>query len=212
MEKLENDQLYQILFSIKDQPWVFLGQKSLWALENYIMGYLNACSAFDPECFTIRWHNAFYHYACEVYQIYKEKYRVFGIIRECGYSDVDGLHIYFELLEKFAKEKCNVKKAEQHKSLQHGEVRAFRLNQRRMADFAEKYIREHSEEFFDIPNSEENGAYVFSLSDDNNLTCMVYSDCSCAKSTENLSQINHLPIFSENDSISYTALFQDDFF
>lgn len=210
MEKLENDQLYQLLFSIKDRPWVFLGQKSLRALENYIAGYLNACLVLDPECFTICWHDAFFHYVCDVYHIHKEKYSVFGLIRDCGYSDDDGLQVYFNLLENFAKEKYNIQSADQLQSLQNGEVRAFRVDQSRTVDLARRYIREHSEDFFGISSSEGNGAFVFSLSSDNILTCIVYSDCSCIKSPDNLSQINHLPIFTDNDIIRYTVLHQEE--
>lgn len=209
MERLENDRLYQLLFSIRDRPWVFLGQRSLWALDNYITGYLNACSAFDPECFTIRWHDAFYRYVCDVYHIYIENYTVFGIIRKCGYSDSDGLQMYFKLLENFTKEKCNVEHTAQPQPLQHGEVRAFRLDQSRTVNLAVKYIMEHSEDFFGIPSPGENGAYVNSLSHDNILTCMVCGDSSCMKKPEDLPQINQLPLFSINDLIRYTVLFPD---
>lgn len=207
METLENDPLYQLLFSIKDQPWVFLGQKSIWALDHYITGYLNACAAFDPECFTIRWHDTFYHYVCDVYHIYKKDYTVFGIIRERGYGDADGLQVYFELLENFAKEKYNVKSTEKPQPLQNGEVRAFRLDRSGMADFAGKYIKEHSEELFGIPDPGDDGAYVFDLSLDDTLTCRVYGDRSYTKATEHLSQTEQLPVFSVNELIRYTVLF-----
>lgn len=210
MEKLEKDQLYQLLVSIKDRPWVFLGEKSLLALDNYITGYLNACSVLDPECFTIHWHDVFYRYVCDKYHVYKEKNTVFGVIRDCGYSDCEGLLIYFKLLGNFAEEKCNVKYATQPQLLQHGEVRAFRLDQTKMVDFVGKYVSEHSEDFFGVSSSGENCAYGYSLSLDNILTCVVFGDSSRLKYPENLPQINQLPIFSINDLIRYTVLFPEE--
>ena len=204
MEKLENDPLYQLLFSIKDQPWVFLGEKSLRALDNYVTGYLNACSALDPDCFTIRWYNAFFQNVCDAYRFDKEMYTIFGIIRDRGYGDADGLQVFFELLEAFAKEKYHLKNAAQPQSLQQGEVRAFRLDQARTVDFAGKYVQEHSEELFGISGSEGIDAYAFSLSLDNTLTCMVYRGFS----PDLLSKTDRLPVFSVNDQIKYTVLLQ----
>lgn len=207
MEKLQDDRLYQILCAAMPHPAMLLGCTSLQALENYIYGYLDACSEIEPECFTVQWYDAFCSYIAEVFQVRQEKFSISGVFRENGYNDVNGVDYFMKLLKRFSGQKSENKK---ESALKDGEIRAFRIDLSKATEFVAAHLQEHAEQYFGVP-SDEPGAWVYNWSKDQILTCAI-----CNRRTDvfavspddpkTTERIERLPIFSDTDRIRYEIL------
>lgn len=207
MVNLNEDRLYSLLSKVKGRCELITSVKSLSALENYINGYIDACLTFDSNSATICWYNAFLTYTAAVCGIAQDHISLATAITSCGYDDVTGVDFFVELLEKFAQEHHQAEPEQTHT----GEIRTFCIDQYKATDFIGKYLQEHSEEYFGLPDTKTIKSYVLTWLENGRLIC-VLCDSTVAPtilSTKNkwlFEKAKELPTFSTGDRVMYSKL------
>ena len=207
MENLNEDGLYLLLSNAKGRCELLTGVKSLTALENYINGYIDACIALAPDCYSSRWYNAFAKYIARACGIKQEHFSLTTVFRSCGYDDISGVDFFMELLEKFAQENSQSLPKQRHT----GEMRVFCIDQQKATHFIGNYLQEHSEEYFGPHEFTKEESYVFTWLEKGRLLCALCDTTATAAklSPENTwfrEKVQQLPVFSLGDRVDYSQL------
>ena len=169
---LNNDPLFQKLLALKARPALWLGKKSLLALEALVHGYLDACDDFQQGASTIAWFRAFNAYAVAACVGENTTCNAFSAILCCGYDDESGVDQFLALLEEFAAERGEQPMLKVVPSaLKDGEIRQVHADKQKATEWIGEYLKEHCQELLGVPLVSNRDTLVLSWDRDNALTC-----------------------------------------
>lgn len=169
---LNNDPLFQKLLALKARPALWLGKKSLLALEALVNGYLDACYDFQQGASTVAWFRAFDSYAVTACVGENTTCNAFSAILCCGYDDESGVDQFFALLERFAAARgAQPMRKVKPSALKDGEVRQVRVDKQKATEWIGEYLKEHCQELLGVQHVGGRDTLVLSWGGDGSLTC-----------------------------------------
>lgn len=153
----ENNFLYCRLRLIRKRPELWLGKKSLQLLICYVDGCIDGYIAGkDTGDDIFLWFKEFTEYVCKICVKGNESYGVLNAIYECGYGDEEGVEYFFELLDDFYQNHGQPKETgyEKAESYLGNEIKVARFDADEIYAMSKKYVSEHIEEIFNLPQNE----------------------------------------------------------
>lgn len=193
--------LYQTLMQMEKYPQLLLAEKSLLALDNYIHGYLSACSNFDGD--TLAWYHAFCQYVVRHFAEPECRTDIRAIILAHGYDDCSGVDCFITLLKQFAQSQSSDADTAPQPTLAPHEVRALRFDLNSVFALAQEEICAHPEKYFGIaPNGADNAiCYDFSFDARDGMVCLAYDREKTLVTTSTIqAELKNLPVITTLDS------------
>lgn len=155
----EDEPVYHALMTIRKKPGLWLGAKSLRALDSFIHGYMAGITAMKTPFYDPDWYRAFEKYVALVCAKGNECYGVANAIFECGYDDEEGFDYFYQLVDAFVQEQYSIKYSsfseKQTAGLNSNEMRVLRIGLDAILEIANHYILDHIQEIFDLPSDNE---------------------------------------------------------
>lgn len=155
----ENEPVYHALMTIRKKPGLWLGTKSLQALDSFINGYMTGITAMKTPFYCPDWYRAFEKHVALVCVNGNECYGIVNAIFECGYDDENGFDYFYQLLDAFVQEQYSIKDSnfseKQTVSLNSNEMRVLRIGYDGILEIVNHYISDHIQEIFDLPAENE---------------------------------------------------------
>ncbi len=134
---LSNDKLYNTLIKIKERPKMWLSDKTLSALSDYIHGYFTGTDV--PS-----WYDYFGRYVSENCPDSIFCGNIFGNLIKNGYSGEEGFDFFFELLSKFSIDFVTKQKVSQPAP----KAYAVKLSFLAVSHLAASSVRSHARDLF----------------------------------------------------------------
>ena len=151
-KEIKQNFIFSRLIDIKNKPELWLRKKSLSYLDCYISAYIDGYISDRTEE-SLVWFKEFKKYVCKICVEGNECYGPINAIFQCGYDEESGFDYYYELLDSFIQENVIGEDYIESKeeSYLKDEVKVIRVKEDEIYQMAGKYIYEHKEEIFDLP-------------------------------------------------------------
>ena len=212
---MQNDLIFlQRLMDIKEKPGLWLGKVSLFGLDCWISGYLDALYALGQDAAALACFKKFNTYVMRRCGTERTTGNAFSSILETGYDDESGVGRFFELLDDFVREQAALPpRPEILTELAEDEARVFRIDRSKEQELVGDYLSEHCQELFGAQQRSPSETMVLQW-DDGILTCIL------AGKKVNIERIRPVsapgttdgapPVFTTGDEIAYTVIRQGE--
>lgn len=185
-DEVKDDPLFSMLMSMRKRPAMWLGEKSLKSLINFINGYMSGKNDFKEPYYYPKWYQKFKKYVAIVCVEGNECYGIANAIFKSGYDDCNGVDRFYELLDDFCADRYNVNLKEYMSNKEEcleklnarvntKEAKVICVGQDAINEAAYEYISNHFEEIFDLYDGDGfTRTRYFARDKDNNGICRIY--------------------------------------
>lgn len=195
MENLCLDHLYQLLLQSERHPQLLFAEKSLLALDNYIAGYLAACSFMPNGDHTQQWYHLFCLYVLRHFGESEDPRDIRAVILAHGYDDTSGVDCFFALLKEFSQ--STLAEPVSPSELSPQEVRALRFSAKGVCALAQREICAYPERYFGLDQNKIacTICYDFSCGTDGSMLCLAYDRAKTVVTTASISKkLHNIPV------------------